>query len=281
MSIVLHPTTKLELEQFTVRPAHALLIVGPEGSGKSTISRRLAAALLQVDNPENYPHYRTIEPDGHTISIETIRELLNFTKLKIAGEGIRRIIIIEQAQTMTTEAQNAMLKLLEEPPEGTVFLLDVANAQDLLPTVRSRTQQLSVRQPSAQALEQHFATQGFDSQRIKNAMLMSGGLPGLMHALLLGSEEHPLVQAVEQARAILKASTFERLAMVDLLAKQKSELTRVLFVLQQMAHAALRQGNTNSLKRWSQILKVAYDASEALANNAQTKLVLTNLMLGL
>lgn len=287
--LVLHPSTKLEIDQLISRPAHAVLIVGSEGMGKMAIARMLSfnvLALQDEDALSKYPHFRLIEPDGQSISIETIRELLSYTKLKIADQqdGIKRVVVIDNAQTMTTEAQNALLKLLEEPPEGTLFLLNTANLHGLLPTIRSRSQQLHIKQPSRLDIELYFTTQGFSPEQIRSAYLMSGGLPGLLYALLHDREEHPLMQAVDQARTILRASTFERVAMVDVLAKQKIECNRVLFVLQQMAHAAITQAAeknapAQTVKQWHRILTAAYDAQAALLVNAQSKLVLTNMML--
>jgi hypothetical protein len=287
--LILHPTTKLELDQFMSRPSHAAILVGNEGMGKMAIARLLTLHSLALEDDEalaKYPYFRLIAPNGQSISIETIRELLNYTKLKISNqqEGFKRVIIIDDAQTMTTEAQNALLKLLEEPPEGTLFLLNTSNLHGLLPTIRSRAQQLQIKQPNRPDLEQYFATQGFSADQVRSAYLMSGGLPGLLHALLNEHEEHPLMQAVDQARSILRASTFERVAMVDTLAKQKVECMRVLFVLQQMAHAAITQAaeknaQSQTVKQWHRILTAAYDAQSALLVNTQSKLVLTNMML--
>lgn len=289
--LILHPSTKIELDQFTRRPSHAVVIVGNEGMGKMSIARSLATTTLQLANTtelDRYPYFRLISPDGLSISIEAIRDLLSYTKLKITNQqdGIKRVIIIDEAQAMTTEAQNALLKLLEEPPEGTLFFLNTSNLHGLLPTIRSRSQQLHIKQPNRQELEQHFTTLGFSADQVHSAYLMSGGLPGLLHALLHGQDEHPLKQAVEQARSILRASTFERLAMIDNLSKQKSEYIRVLFVLQQMAHAAIAQSAeknlaVQSVKQWHRVLTAAYEAQSAMLENTQSKLVLTNLMLQL
>lgn len=292
-NLVFHPSTKLELEQFARRPSHAVLLVGSEGMGKRTAAEQLACVILdlaEVETLERYPHARVIIPeDGKdTISIDAVRDLRQFTKLKIAGSQTRpqRVIIIDEAQTMTVEAQNALLKLLEEPPEGTVFLLNVTNIQELLPTVRSRAQQITIKQPTRKQLENYFATQGFDASQVRSAYLMSGGLPGLMHALLHDKDDHPLAKAANQARELLRAKTFERLAAIDGLAKQKTDCSRLLFVLQQMAHAALEQAagkdaSARTLKQWQHVLAAAYDAENAMRRNAQAKLVLTNFMLAL
>lgn len=290
-NLIFHPTTKLELDQFISRPSHSAILIGSEGMGKMTIARMLAAttlALADESELESYPYFRLIAPTGQNISIEAIRELLGYTKLKITNQqaSIKRVIIIDDAQAMTIEAQNALLKLLEEPPEGTLFILTTSNLHGLLPTIRSRAQQLHIKQPNRQEVEQYFATRGFSAEQVRSAYLMSGGLPGLLHALLHDREEHPLMQAVEQARSILRATTFDRLAMVDMLSKQKIECTRVMFVLQQMAHAAITQAAeknaaSQSMKQWHRILTAAYDAQTALLENTQAKLVLTNLMLQL
>lgn len=286
---VLHPTTHVDVTTFSKRPSHALLITGAEGIGKMTIARHITKSALNLNDSDaidRYPYFRQISPSGLSISIEAIRELLGFTKLKIASHDrdISRIVIIDEAHTMTTEAQNALLKLLEEPPAGTLFILTASHVQGLLPTIRSRAQQLHVKQPNRDELEQHFIAQGHDEQQVRSAYLMSGGLPGLMHALLSDTDTHPLLKAVEQARGLLRASTFERLALVDTLAKQKVESLRLLFVLQQMAHAALTQtaeknGAVQSVAQWHRVLTAAYEAQTAMQENAQAKLVLTNLML--
>ncbi len=279
------------MESFIAKPGHALILAGPEGSGKGLVARWLSMRLLGLQNDHvlnSYPYYKIIEPNGQSISIDTVRELLQFTKLKVAmsNGAIQRIATIEQAHLLTIEAQNALLKLLEEPPEGTLLVLTAANDFALLPTIRSRAQSISLQTPSRDDLLQHFTARGFQQAQNNQAYLMSGGLPGLMHALLEDSDEHPLVQAAKQARELLQANTFERLTHVDSLAKQREACSRVLFMLSQMAHAALEQAAGKStgaskrgLARWHQILEASYDAQTSLQANAQPKLVLINLML--
>src|SRR6266852_1410686 len=145
-ALVLHTATKSQLENFS---AHALLLTGPEGAGKTAISVWLAGRLLGTaeDEFEKYPFVQFVSPVNGSISIDAVRDLQSFVKLKIAGqpaEKPRRIIILEQAQMLTTEAQNALLKFLEEPPSDTLFVLTATNDRLLLPTIRSRAQAISV-----------------------------------------------------------------------------------------------------------------------------------------
>lgn len=289
--LVFHSSSRQQLDTFITRPSHALILCGPEGIGKSAVSRWTAAQLLALADEsslESYPYIRMVAPDGQSISIEAVRDLLQFTKLKVAGSatGTQRIALIEQADLLTTEAQNSLLKLLEEPPAGTVLMLTAANQQALLATIRSRAQNIQLQAPDHDDLVQHFAALGFPPTKIEQAYLMSGGLPGLMQALLEDSDEHPLALAAKKARAILQADSFSRLATVDILSKQKLDATRVLFMLQQMAQAAIKQsaskGQSNAhIARWERILHASYNAEAALLVNAQPKLVLTNLMLNL
>lgn len=290
--LTLHPVSKQQFDAFLLRPAHAVIIAGPEGIGKFAVSQHLAAALLQLSDRvtlEKLPHFKLIIPDGQSISVEVVRELLPFTKLKVTGRNdIRRIILIDQAHLLTNEAQNALLKLLEEPPDDTIFVLNTANQLALLPTIRSRAQTITLQPPPQADLVKHFADQGHTATQIQQAYLMSGGLPGFMHALVGDNvADHALTQAATKAREILRADTFGRLALVDVLSKQKIDCIRTLAMLQLMAQAALRRAASTqtppsaNLKRWQHILQAAYSAESALQTSAQPKLVLTNLMLSL
>jgi hypothetical protein len=286
--IVLHELTKAHVERFVAQPSHALLIAGHAGIGKQYLAEHMMASLLGK-NATDYPYLRTITPekDKSSIGIEAVRDLQQFLKLKLPTNAAWRLIAIPDAQGLTTEAQNALLKLLEEPPERTIFILASSSEQALLPTIRSRVQQLTVHIPAQADVVQYFQTQGYDSKDIQQAYLMSGGLPGLMQSLL-GDLEHPLKSAVETARKLLQSTQFERLALVDSLSKDKPATLNVLFVLQHMARAAALQGSkatdgsaTKRIKQWHKVQQAAYEAEQAYGVSAQAKLTLTNLMLSL
>ena len=281
-----HPVTKQQFEKFLQRPSHAVIITGSEGIGKYFASTWLSIKLLRLDGLiENYPYATIIRPDGQSISIQAMRDLANFTKLKTpkTDKSISRIVIIEQAQQMTIEAQNALLKLLEEPPSGTILILTAPSDQRLLPTIRSRAQIIQIQRPPADTLIAHFESAHYAVSNIKQAQMMSGGLPGLMSALLEQNDDHPLAKASLTARDILKSDTFARLCMVDQMSKQRSELERIIFMVKQMAHAAIAQnaarGSGSSINRWQIIQAAAYAAEAELTVNAQPKLLLTNFML--
>jgi len=279
--IVLHPVTKTKLQNFIDHPSHALLIVGPRGMGKGSVAQQIAANLLTVQPHQLASHaylrHITVGKE-QSIAIDTVRELEHFLSLRVPGKS-NRIIIIEDAHTLTNEAQNALLKTLEEPPERTTIILTATGERNLLPTIRSRAAVLLVQRPAPETLQTHFADLGHTSSAVQKAYLMSGGLPGLMTALLTTDEEHPLVIAATTAREIIQKSTFDRLAMIDQLAKQKQYCLDVLAIMQQMSHLTL--AGSKPTKSWQNILAQSFQASQQLQASAQPKLVLTNLMLNL
>jgi DNA polymerase-3 subunit delta' len=282
--LVLNPLTRQQLEAFTAQPSHALMLVGPTGSGKHTLAAALAETVLNIPKGgfTDHPYALLIAPeDGKAIGIEAARQLEQFLSLKVPGKNTYdRVIIVEDAHLLTIEAQNALLKRLEEPPEGTVLILTVSHEQTVLPTIRSRAQSIPVGRLDRDSLESYFADQNFDEAAIKKAYAISGGLPGLMHALLHESD-HPLVAATEKARELLSGSSYERLTMVDELAKQKALAFDITVILQQMARLSLQTASGQTSQKWQRVLTASYEAGEALAGNAQPKLVLTKLMVSL
>jgi replication-associated recombination protein RarA len=286
MELLLHPTTKKQIDLFLQKPPHALLILGPEGSGRGALAQHIAHNLLKVSSSalKNYPYLRTITPSGTSISIDSIRSLQEFTRLKTPGnDPIRRVVIVEDAGSMTTEAQNSFLKLLEEPPADTVLLLTAKTRRDLLPTVVSRTQSLNIRQPGKEDIEKYFQQQNYSIASIEKAFYISEGHLGLMSAILANDTGHPLVSAITEAKDLLAQPAFKRLARVDELSKQKGSSPDLLQGMQRVCRAALTQAiNKDKLadaQHWQKALSRIIAAQAALSRSAQPKLLLTDLLM--
>ena len=286
--LVLHATTQQQVGHFLENPSHAVLLAGPDGIGKASLANHIAATLLQLEHDKlsNYPHFLRLEPDGASISIEKIRELQKFLQLKTIGnQPLRRALIIEHANALTTEAQNAYLKLLEEPPADTLMILTVNSQRALLPTILSRVQTITVHPPTEAQLQSLMQSSGKDETALRQAFFLSNGLPGLLTALLHGDEEHPLLASVSTAKEILQKQPFERLSLVEGLSKQKESASAVLDALERIAAAgvngaALKQDNSR-LKQWHTIRRQTVAARRALSRSANTKLTLSNLFLHL
>jgi ribose 1,5-bisphosphokinase PhnN len=282
--LALHRLTRQQLEQFAKMPSHAVVLVGPTGSGKRTLAIKLAEQVLKLPDASfaDHPYGLIIaSEDGKAIGIEAVRQLEQFLALKVPSHAIfDRAIIIEDAHLLTLEAQNALLKTLEEPPVGTILVLTVTHQQAVLPTIRSRMQSIAVGRLERDELMAYFDSQDFDQKTVQQAYAISGGLPGLMYALL-HETDHPLMEATIRARQLLSQSTYERLLVVDELAKQRQLAIDIVFILQQMAHVSLQTASGPASRKWQTVLETSYHTREALTTSAQPKLALTDLMLNL
>ncbi len=287
--LLLHPHSREQLERFIKQPSHALMLLAPDGSGKRSVAEVVARQILDIKDSKNlreHPAINYVEPDNRAIPIEAIRLLQKRLQLKTIGtRPIRRIVIIEGAHRMTTEAQNALLKMLEEPPADTLFILTATSKHSVLPTIYSRSQHIEVKSPSSTDMVDYFKGLGLASEAIQSALRYSGGRIGLTHALLQKDEEHPLLAAVVQARQLLSASLFEKLGLVDDWAKHKDELSDRLDTLERMCQAGLSAAadkeDNDLVKRWKRYYQAVYDAKASLRHTPNAKLLLTNLFLSL
>jgi DNA polymerase-3 subunit delta' len=282
---LLSQRTEQDLTQFVAKPAHAVLLIAPNGAGKGAAAYYLASQLLGVQTTKLQANaaFKEIEPaGGKAISIEEIRAVTHFLVLKSTSKAaVTRVVLIQHAGSMTLQAQNALLKTIEEPPIGTVLILTAANELDLLPTILSRVQIVNLQSPPPAALKQHFVNSGYSAAAIDRAVLMSDGLPGLTQALLAHDDDHPLVAAAAKARKLLQESSFERLAAIDELTKDKQQWLDVLFIVQRMAQINLEKPGAAqaTARKWHGVLRAAHEAYAATLASAQIKLVALNFML--
>lgn len=133
---------------------HALLIEGPVGSGRKTVARQIAQAAICIGTGEkpcgvcaacrkiaagSHPDVELISGTGSARSfhVDAVRDICKRAIL-MPNEAMRRVLILTDVQTMTAAAQNALLKILEEPPRHLLFILTCENRAQLLATIRSR-----------------------------------------------------------------------------------------------------------------------------------------------
>jgi DNA polymerase-3 subunit delta' len=144
---------------------HAWLFTGPPGSGRSVAARALAAAL-QCERPDelgcgvcaachlvrarSHPDVHSVVPEGLSIPVAEMRAVVG-TAARRPALGRWQVVVIEDADRLTEQAANALLKAIEEPPERTVFLLCAPSTHpdDVSVTIRSRCRLVSLRTPSA------------------------------------------------------------------------------------------------------------------------------------
>ena len=196
--------------------SHCYLITGPEGSGKHTLARLLAQAILcqGTDKPcgictpcrkildGNHPDYILVDdPEKKTVPVELIRQARADMFIQ-PNESDHKIYQFPRAQDMGIPGQNALLKVLEEPPSYGVFLLIADNPDKLLPTVRSRCTELKLQALPADILEAQLQKDfpKASQEDIAAAASRSGGFLGQAKALLESGEGvSPQTQAFAQA----------------------------------------------------------------------------------
>jgi len=189
----------------------AVLLVGPEGIGKRTLADAFAARLLctapagrdacgacaqctRVAAGTHPDLHRVTPEDGHRdIRIEQVRELTRWLALQpLMAEC--KVGLIDEAHRLSEQAQNALLKTLEEPPGASVLVLVASSAALLLPTVRSRCQVVRLDPLAAEEVEQVLKRRGVPAERARELASLAEGSPG--RAAALDGEEARKARAI-------------------------------------------------------------------------------------
>ncbi len=285
--LLLNQTTRANVNSFISKPSSSLLLIGSTGVGKTTIIRYIAARLLAIEESQinSYPYIMQISPDEKkSLGINQIRAIDRFISLAIPRrdeQQIKRIILVDDADKLTLEAQNAVLKNLEEPPYDTIFLLSCTNPNALLDTLKSRVSKIRIVNPSREALVSYLEQLDPSKTAIDRAMGISGGSIGSAIGIIEQEETHALAIAAKLSRNVLSANLYERLLMVNDLSKDPRLVNDLVTTLQQMADISLEKATGMQAKRWQNILYVAYKAHEHLEHKTNLRLTLTYLMLNL
>jgi DNA polymerase-3 subunit delta' len=144
---------------------HAWLFTGPPGSGRSQLALAFAAALLcaqggcgvcnscQMIQNRNHPDVQVLNTERVLISVDEVTEFIE-KSIQMPAIGRFRIMVIEDADRMSERTSNLLLKSLEEPPKGTIWMICAPSEADLLPTIRSRVRRVQLKVPTVEAVAQ-------------------------------------------------------------------------------------------------------------------------------
>jgi len=214
---------------------HAWLLTGPPGSGRSNAAAAFAAALMcegggcgeckscRMVALGSHPDVSVLSTEKVIISIEEIRQLVAQSYF---GGSISRyqIMIIEDADRMTERSSNVLLKALEEPPAGTIWLLCAPSEADMLPTIRSRVRRVALKQPSTETVTQLLISRdGIEPKLARQVAAEAQGHIGMALRLATSSDararrKETLVAALQIdsiPKAMLTAERWLELAKKD------------------------------------------------------------------
>ncbi|CAN5685210.1 hypothetical protein BH23PAT2_BH23PAT2_04360 [soil metagenome] len=271
--VVMHPSTKMRVEAYLEHPSHALGLIGGEGRGKLYLATYIAQKLLG----ESYllgDSVHIVQPEKNGITIEAVRKIKEVLRLKKPGhKDIRRVVIVQDIHTMRPEAQNALLKTIEEPPADTVIIVTMRHKDSVLPTILSRVTPIEVLSVPLDAVKAAFPDA--DSTATLKAHHVSGGSIGLFHALLEGSD-HPLLMSMETAKHILSESRYQRLKRVENLRNNPEEILNILYCLKKITSYMMYSRNDASLV---ELQRYILRAEEDMLKRVQGRLVLTDLFI--
>jgi DNA polymerase-3 subunit delta' len=200
-------------------PAHAYLFSGPPGAGKRAAARAFAAEILAASapdpedarrrallDPSPHPDLVWLAPSGAQHMVEEVRERVIRASAYRPFEGGSRVFVLEAAEAMRDESQNALLKTLEEPPDFVHLILLSSEPASLLETVVSRCQTVEFAPLPAEAVEAELAAAGEPAEVAAAARLAAGDLD-LARSLLEPEGRELRAEAERCALAALEAES--------------------------------------------------------------------------
>ncbi len=227
---------------------HALVLEGPKGSGKHTMAKAVAALLFCEGEQKPCgicPHCRKLLHDSHpdlsweerekdkqSFSVGRVRQIREKAFYK-PNEAKGKVMVICEAERLNTQAQNALLKILEEPPEATTFILLTEDRNRLLPTIRSRVQTFPM-----EMLPESVMRQALEELRPQKAELFdqairraNGVLGVALDALEKGKKWNPQTVADRYLTAYAEGNRVEMLHVFAEIEKKRENVREVLVAL--------------------------------------------------
>lgn len=215
-----HPQLEIALDSFRRRLPHAILLTGVSGVGLLTLARHITE-LADVTNAT------MVKPDEKgTIAIETVRELYQQARSKQQ----KYAIIIDDAEAMTQPAQNALLKLLEEPNDSLHFILTSHKPSRLLQTIRSRAQQTTIPilpQEDMQRLLEELSVNDIATQR--QLTFMAHGRPAEIHRIVVDEKYFAQQKdTIRDAKQYLQGDNYDKILIIQKYSSDRDKTTRLL-----------------------------------------------------
>lgn len=265
--------------------SHGYMFLGISGIGKFLFAKEFAKAILcneqigcnkcksciEFDSLNN-PDYNIIEPEEKSIKIEQIR-LMNSKIYEKPIISNKKVYIINNAETLTKEAQNCLLKTLEEPPEYAVIILIGTNENMFLNTIRSRCVKINFNKIDNEALK-NILTKKYEYGNITENLLklFSGSIE---KAINLQGKQEIYLDVENTFNNIENINIIDLLSKKEIITKNKEEIMNILEYINVLFFDKVKDGNDSYIKA----IEIVEDTKDRLSKNANFDMTIDNLLM--
>lgn len=279
---------------------HALLFSGPDKVGKKAVALEFVKSIFcgklcgtcyscRTIESNNFPDLMVLSPTDNNIEIEQVRDLQNRLSLKSYNNYLK-VGIIDDAHLMKKDAQNALLKTLEEPKGDTLLILITSYPEILLPTIRSRLQQVKFSIVGRKEIEDCLVSSGAGKEEAKEIAMISSGQVGKAIEFFNDPEKlEGFNEAVKSISTLCRADMGKRFAFAKEFKENQGGIVNVLDIWERFMRRELLlkiingKGTLNySLKRLKEVIDELERTKYLIeSSNANKKLALENLLINL
>ena len=278
--LAIHPRTLSILQTISQDMPHALILEGPDGVGVKTIAAALAQSIgadLQVISPKRKVKTQVVvdEAEGRTI-IDDVRVLYTQTRTKTSK---RRVFVLDTGvKPMTHSAQNAFLKLLEEPTANTHFIIATHDINSILPTITSRSQTVSVLPVTSLQTSDYLKGLGAGDVPDHYAKLLFIGMgkPALIKRLIDNPKDFEARSKImSHAKVLTSGSNYEALSLINTYKDNRSDALTLVSDTASMIKTILKKQPSPILTRKLNGLLACY---EGIAEGGNVRLQLASVI---
>lgn len=295
--------------------SHAYIFAGPLGSGRKEMARAFVAALFCTRGSDdacseclecrklahgNHPDLTWVEPDGASIKIDQIRTLQQQFAYRSTSSGTK-VYVLNEADRMTVQAANSLLKFLEEPQTPSIAILITENGQALLPTIQSRAQWVPFLPLPPEQMKGTLLAEGLQAELVYPAVHLASGMEAARSLIQINwfaetrnvmiqlmkdvASRQPFVVSVQQK--VMKSEVADHLdTLFDMIILWYKDLIHVSFgrkrsiVYIDQADWLAKQAFTRDADGWISCMERAVEARKRLRSNANAQLVLEQFLIG-
>lgn len=271
MSLIFEPSTERQIQMLARSLPQALLLTGADGAGLLTTAKYLAGpALAGIIQPTN----KDGQADANgVIRINQIRDLRQYTR---GVANSKAVYVIDDASAMNHQAQNAFLKLLEEPARNVHFILTSHQPNLLLPTIMSRVERLTIRPISEEASRLLLAKyRQLDTTAIAQIMFLASGRPALISRLASKPSELADIGAIiKDSQALIAGPINDKLTVAARYTDRKDTLELLRYSILLVQNAAAKNSTPAIIDKLARLS----ETYERIAANGNIKLQLAALI---